>query len=226
MLRGLVVLLLLANLAFFAWTQGWGWLDAMVGTRAIGDREPERLARQVRPELVRILPAGSVGDAAPAAAAPAPAALACLEAGPISEANLAAAQAAAQAALPVGSWSVARTEQPGAWIVYLGKFANAEALSKKVDEIKRRKLPYEEVRGNAALEPGLSIGRFDNRVAADKALEQFAQQGVRTARVVELSPAATRHWLRVEKADAALASKVAAMKVDAFGSAFVACAAR
>ena len=224
MLRGLVVLLLLANLAFFAWTQGW--LDTVVGTRAIGDREPERLARQVRPELVRILPAGSVGDAAPAAAAPAPAALACLEAGPISEANLAAAQAAAQAALPVGSWSVARTEQPGAWIVYLGKFANAEALSKKVDEIKRRKLPYEEVRGNAALEPGLSIGRFDNRVAADKALEQFAQQGVRTARVVELSPAATRHWLRVEKADAALASKVAAMKVDAFGSAFVACAAR
>jgi hypothetical protein len=216
MLRGLVILLLLANFAFFAWTQGW--LDTVVGTRAIGDREPERLARQVRPELVRILPAGSGSDATPAAAA-----LACLEAGPISEANLAAAQAAAQAALPSGSWSVARTEQPGTWIIYLGRFANAEALSKKVDEIKRRKLPYEEVRGNAALEPGLSIGRFEDRAAADKALEQFAQQGVRTARVVELNPAATRIWLRIEKADAALASKVSAMKADAFGSAFVAC---
>jgi hypothetical protein len=216
MLRGLVILLLLANFAFFAWTQGW--LDTVVGTRAIGDREPERMARQVRPELVRILPAGSGSDATPAAAA-----LACLEAGPISEANLAAAQAAAQAALPSGSWSVARTEQPGTWIIYLGRFANAEALSKKVDEIKRRKLPYEEVRGNAALEPGLSIGRFEDRAAADKALEQFAQQGVRTARVVELNPAATRIWLRIEKADAALASKVSAMKADAFGSAFVAC---
>ena len=40
------LLLLLANLGFFAWTQGW--LDSVVSARARGDREPERLARELR----------------------------------------------------------------------------------------------------------------------------------------------------------------------------------
>lgn len=70
MLRALVVLLLLANLAFFAWTLGW--LDGVVGARASGDREPERLQRQVRPEAVRILPASAPADAASAGGAPGP----------------------------------------------------------------------------------------------------------------------------------------------------------
>ena len=84
MLRGLVLALLVANLAFFGWTQGW--LDNIIGVRAIGDREPERLARQVRPDAVVILTPG----AAAAAASAAEARLACLEAGPftLAEANL------------------------------------------------------------------------------------------------------------------------------------------
>lgn len=72
MLRTLVALLLLANLAFWGWSQGW--LDGVVGVKAIGDREPERLARQVHPESVRVL--------APQAASGASAATTCLEAGP------------------------------------------------------------------------------------------------------------------------------------------------
>jgi len=217
-MRALIILLVLANLGFYAWTQGW--LDDVVGARSIGDREPERLARQVRPELVRILPEGAASAAAPASA---PAVLACLEAGPLKEANLAAAQATAQATLPSGSWALTKTEQPAVWIVYMGKFANHEALAKKTEELMRRKLPYEEIQGNPALEPGLSIGRFDTRAGADKALEQFTQQGVRTARVAELSPAASSHWLRVEKADAALVARLTAMKGEVFGPGFVAC---
>ena len=47
MLQRLVVLLLLANLLFFAWSQGW--LDEIAGSRVHPEREPERLARQVQP---------------------------------------------------------------------------------------------------------------------------------------------------------------------------------
>ena len=213
MLRALVVVLLLANLAFHAWTQGW--LDPVVGARALGDREPERLARQVRPETVRILPAG----AELAAGAPA-----CLEAGPFGDAELAAAQTAAQAALPAGSWTVARTERPGTWIVYMGKFADREARSKKEEELNRRRLPYEEVRDNPALEQGLSLGRFDDRASANRALEQFTQQGVRTARVVELAAASSSHWVRLEKADTALAARLATQKPQLLGKGFAACA--
>ena len=61
MLRAIVLLLLLANLGFYAWTQGQ--LDGVVGVRAQGDREPERLARQVRADSVRILPASATARA-------------------------------------------------------------------------------------------------------------------------------------------------------------------
>ena len=219
MLRALIVALLLANLAFFTWTQGW--LDAVVGVRAIGDREPERLQRQVRPDLIRILPVDA-GNAAASEAAPA--ALACLEAGPFTDTEIAAAQSAAQAALPAGSWADVKTEQPGTWIVYMGRFATRDALTKKEDEIKRRQLPYEEIGQPPALAPGLSLGRFSQRPAAVQALDQFTAQGVRTARVVELAPASSRHVLRVDQADAALATQVAGLKSDVFGKGFTACA--
>ena len=54
MLRALLAGLVLLNLLFFGWTQGW--LDTVVGIKAQGDREPERLARQIHPELITILP--------------------------------------------------------------------------------------------------------------------------------------------------------------------------
>ena len=214
MLRALIVALLLANVAFFAWTQGW--LDAFVGVRSTGDREPERLQRQVRPELIRILP--DTGGAVAAAA------LACFEAGPFTDGEIGAAQTAAQAALPAGSWTTVRTEQPGTWIVYMGRYASREALTKKEDEIKRRKLPYEEIGEPPALAPGLSLGRFDQRPAAVQALAQFTAQGVRTARVVELAPASIRHVLRIDQADAALSTQLAALRADALGKGFAACA--
>jgi len=221
MLRALVAALLIANLVFFAWTEGW--LDSVVGVRSIGDREPERMARQVRPELVRVLSAGDAASATMAEPA-AQSAPACLEAGPFGDAEVTIAQAAAQAALPGAGVTDVKTDQPGTWIVYMGRYANREALTKKQDELKRRKLEYDEVRDNAALAPGLSLGRYDTRAAAASALEQFAQQGIHTARVVELTPASNSHMLHIEAADTALAAQATALKLAALGKGFVACA--
>ena len=63
MLRGLLVLLLLANGVFFAWTQGW--LAPLLPPRA-DPREPERLAAQLRPELITVLSAKAASAAVPA----------------------------------------------------------------------------------------------------------------------------------------------------------------
>jgi len=234
-LRALVVALLLANIVFYTWSQGA--LDGVLGTRSIGDREPERVNRQVRPEVVRVLPPGAasaaaaVGDSASnAASSPAAAVvatsppLACLEAGPFSDAALTAAQAAARGALPDATLSVVKNTTPATWMVYMGRYADLEALKKKEEELKRRRLSYEPVRGNAALTPGLSLGRFDDRNDASKALEQFAQQGIRTARIVEFTPATTSQMLRIEKADAALAGTALGLKAPALGKGFAPCA--
>ena len=217
MLRAFVIALLLANAAFFTWTEGW--LDNVVGVRAGGDREPERLLRQVRPETIRILPPQASG----AAAAPA-----CLEAGPFAATEIAAAESTLRSALPnvaVGTWSSIKTDQPGAWIVYMGKYPNREVLNQKQEELGRRNVPFEEVHSPAALEPGLALGRFEDRTRADNALEQFTQQGVRTARVVEVTAPTSTYRLRVEQADAALAAQLGGVKAESlFGKGFAACA--
>lgn len=69
MLRLLAGALLIANLLYFGWTMGW--LDRVVGVRADGGREPERLARQVRPELVELHAADAPASASAVALAPA-----------------------------------------------------------------------------------------------------------------------------------------------------------
>jgi len=111
MLRWAVALLLVANVVFFAWSQGW--LDSLTGVRAGGDREPERLAQQVRPDVVRVLTPQAVAAAASAAQA----GLACLEAGPFDDNAIAAAEAALSAILPSGTWSRVTGERSGAWLL-------------------------------------------------------------------------------------------------------------
>ena len=214
MLRALVLLLVLVNVAFFMWTQGW--LDGLVGVRAGGDREPERLARQVNPETVVLL------AAAPAASAAAPA---CLESGPYGPDEIGAAETALRTAVPGLSWATARTEQPGAWLVYMGGYPDRETMQRKINEIGRTRFNLEEVTvpGEGAF--GLSLGRYDDRAAAERGLAQAQARGIRTARVLQLQPVVS-HVLRVERAEAAMAAQLAALKVDALGKGFAPCGTR
>lgn len=77
-MRAWVLVLLVANLAFFVWTQGWvsPWLPAPWQ----GQREPQRVLEQIHPErlAIRRVPSASgavSGAAAVAASAASPAAL-------------------------------------------------------------------------------------------------------------------------------------------------------
>jgi len=220
-LRALALLLLLANLGFFAWTQGW--LDAVVGARAQGEREPGRLASQYQPQIVRVLAAGEAAAAMAAAGGGS-----CLEAGPYAGPDASLAESILETALPAGSWVRRNADRSGAWLVYLGRFASAEALQKKAAELRLQDMPVEELQSPPELVPGLSLGRFDNRAAADTAFEQLAQRGVRAARVVTLAEPAPMASLRVEHADAALIARISAIdkpvRGEPLGRAFVTCA--
>jgi hypothetical protein len=210
MLRLLAVLLLAANGLFFAWSQGW--LDGISGVPAHGEREPDRLSRQVNPDAVKLLPspaASAAMAAVTAASAPSAGPPACLEAGPFSDAELSGFERAL-GALPPGSWTRVTTQRPGRWLVYMGRFGEREQLERRMEELRRRQIDFSMVQGAPAHEPGLSLGSYDTRAAAEAALERFAERGVRTARVLAL-PAAPATLLRAEKPDAALRTQLAAL---------------
>jgi hypothetical protein len=208
MLRAAAFALIAANVVFFAWARGW--LAPVLPPPHHGEREPERLAAQVRPELVRFV-------AAPAASA-ASAGARCLEAGPFTDAEIGGAETALRSAgVPAAAWSRDEVQQQPAWLVYMGRFASAEALRTKEEELRRLRLTtFEELKAPPDLAPGLALSRHDSQAAADTALAQFAQRGVRTARVVALPPPPLQHWLRAPQADAATQEKLGALGSPAF----------
>ncbi len=211
MLRALVLALLVANLGFYGWSRGW--LDAVVGVPAQGDREPERLARQVRPESVAILPPQASVAAAPV----------CLEAGPFAAAEAAGAAQALRQAAPGLTWRDVTLERPGAWTVYLGNFPARDAMLRKEDELRRIGIDYAETVLPGESEAGLALGRYEDRGEADKALAALQQRGVRGGRVLALAAASSTHVFRVEDADTALAARLGALRLEALGRGFSAC---
>lgn len=62
MLRILVALLLVANLAFFVLSRGW--LEPLLSLSGRDEHEPQRLAAQVNPQQLRVLGAEAAASAA------------------------------------------------------------------------------------------------------------------------------------------------------------------
>jgi hypothetical protein len=243
MLRAIVVVLLLANLVFWTWSTG---LLAGLGWAPASERDPTRLDRQVRPDAVRILLPSAVTTPAAAAAgvAPVPPRAAgvaldpagaaspnngvCMEAGPFAGAALESAERALDAAaFPEDSWVRTSREIGAQYAVVLGPFGDREALQKKREEVGRLQLPFEalELSGEGGVaQPGLALGRYDTRGAAEAALTTFNQRGVRTARVSLLRPASSESRLRFENATPAQVEKLLTLSGGALGVGFRACA--
>lgn len=239
MLRSLLVLLLLANALFFFWAQGWlaPWLPPRADTR-----EPERLAAQLRPELITVLsaPAASAALAAAAAVSPAPASAAasaldasaaevprlCLEAGPFNEAAAVAAEAVlAQLGVPEGSVLREPFATTHTWGVVMGRFPDRETMRTKAEELKRLGVRFDELQSPPSLAPSLRLGHFSDRYGAEAALANLATRGVRTARVVQLPAGNVQWWLRAPRADAELQTRLKGLPGERLASGFKPCVA-
>lgn len=219
MLRFFALLLLLGNGLYFAWAND--------GLRALGlgpavQTEPQRLGQQIKPEALRIL---SSEEARRIEAVAVPKALApeCLEAGLFDEEQSATLRRALEELLPVGSWALQPTVQPARWIVYMGKYANADAANKKKAELKARNVAFEPLR-NPTLEPGISLGGYDTQASANQVLQTLTRQGVRTARVVQEKPEQRGDMLRLPAMDEKVRSGMEDIKGALGGKALRVCA--
>lgn len=180
MLRLLVLILLLANGLYFAW--GNGFLLGY-GFGPAQQSEPQRMAQQVAPDAVRLLTPRefkNIQEQVKADQLPKE----CLQAGPFDVAEKEKLRQALADVLPEDAWNLEELRVTARWIVYLGKYANAEALAKKRSEITALNFKIESL-DNPTLEPGLSLGGFDTKDAADAALVRLSARGLHTARVVQ-----------------------------------------
>lgn len=221
MLRLLVLALLLANAGYFAWTQG---LLADYGFAPTVQAEPQRLSQQIRPEAMRLLTSTdarqleSPGTAA-STSSPAPE---CLQAGLFTPEQTIALRFGLESSLPIGSWSLENSSEPGRWIVYMGKYANEEALAKKRAELRGMGVSFEPL-NNPALGPGLSLGHFSSQAEAERELARIATRGVRTAKVVQEQSEIRGQLLKLPAVDAPLMAKLELLKPQLAGKALRPC---
>ena len=218
MLRALIVLLLVLNALFFGWSRGW--LDSVTGVKASGDREPERVARQLHPERIQLL-----GPQAVAALQK----RTCLELAspPDSDAALQAAQAAlVRGGLPATAITTASSEQPGVWVVATIKLATKDFKDRKEETYKRMHIAFEPLTGPADELPALVLGRFPTAAAANAALEGFSQRFLKGLRVLQVQAPSHNFSLQIAQADGPMQAKLKGLAKDpALAGGFKACTA-
>jgi cell division protein FtsN len=159
-LRHLVIFLLIANLGYFGYSQGW--LKAIIDSDA-AQREPERLSRQVNPTAINV-------SLATKAEAP------IVAASTFSAAPIPPVQAAAEQVATCAS----KREQ---WVVYMGPYTSKTLADKKKTELSGLGVDSSGI-SKPNLKIGLSLGQFENEIAAREALTKLSTKGVKTATVV------------------------------------------
>lgn len=217
-MRLFVLALVLANGLYFGWSHG--------SFRAFGfapptQTEPQRMAQQIRPESLRLvsnaeakrLEEQAIADAAPKE---------CLVAGYFDAAQTTALRRALEASLPAGSWHLEEVQVQPRWIIYMGKYPDADAMSKKRAELVALGLHLDAL-NNASLEPGLSLGGFDTPLAAQHELARLSQKGLRTARVVQERAAMAANQLRLPAVSESLKTKLGEVKAALAGKPLRAC---
>jgi hypothetical protein len=219
--RALFLLLVLANIVFFAWTRYFAPAGAAI--------DPTPLARQIDADKLRVLRPGEQPAAASKsvpAAPPAPpptlaAALAepasCIEWGSFTLTDTPKAEQALEG-LSLGSrLSQRRTEERAAWWVFIPPQPNRQAAAKKAAELKTLGVgDYFVVGEEGPFRWAVSLGVFRTEEAAKARFAALRSLGVRSAQIGPRETMVPKVWLQVKGVDPALESglKEIARSVD------------
>jgi hypothetical protein len=230
MLRALVLLFLMLNAALYYWLQSDP--QALQSDREPQrlDHQVSPDAVQVLPDLPASAPRGAASAASAvssaasgadvaaandsAASATVSAAtlahktsdtdLGCSETPPLDDTQFTTLKTAlAKAGVPPDAIAERRQPTGGAWIVYLGRFADSQTWQQKADELKKLDVRFDRVNAPTTLAPGLSLGQFANPADAGKKLDELTKHGVHGARVVVLTAPVIQRHLQVRATDPA-----------------------
>ena len=209
-MRAAFLVLLLANLGFFAWAR---YLAAPEGAA-----DPAPLTRQIEPEKLKVvapadlpkpvaLPAQKPPPAPPAPAPPAlsQAALKCIEWGSFTLADAPRAEKALEP-LALGTRLVQRrTEETAGWWVFIPPQRDRQGAIRKAAELKALGVTeYFIMQEEGPQRWALSLGVFRTEEAARARLAALRGQGVRSAQVGQRETVVPKVWLQVSGVDPAL----------------------
>jgi hypothetical protein len=202
-MRTLFLLLVLGNLAFFAWTHYFPSGEGLA--------DPQPAARQIDPESVRIL--SSQGTPAPRPAPQKPATevivSACTEWGSFSSADALLAEQAL-AGLNLGPrLTQRRSEDIAGWWVYMQPQGGRQGAQKKTTELKA--LGVEEyfiLQEDGPFRFAVSLGVFRTEEAAKARLEALRARGVRTALVGKRDTPVQKVWFQVRPVEESVAARL------------------
>lgn len=208
-MRVLFLLLLLANIAFFAWSH------YAPSPEATADATPA--GRQIEPEKLKIVTPAELA-ALPVPSNPAAAtALKCLEWGSFTLADAPRAEKALEPLSLGARLGHRRTEELAAWWVFIPPQDSRPAAQKKAAELKALGVEdYFIVQDEGDYRWALSLGVFRSEDAAQARLAALREKGVRSAQVGPRETVVPKVWLQVKSVDAALETKLkdVALQVD------------
>lgn len=169
MMRTLFILLVLANLLFLAWAEGY------FGAPDEG-REPQRLTRQLAPEKLKIVRATLPGGKAQADA--------CRLIDGLSAEDIGRLRSEALAKLPGLQLTGESTEDLSSYWVLIPPLPDRAAAEKKLAELKRLGLSgYQLVEEEGPLKWAIMLGAFAEQKAGNDFVQGLAKRGVRSAKL-------------------------------------------
>ncbi len=198
-MRTIFLLLLAANLGFFAWTRYYAPADAAT--------DPEPLRRQIRPESIRLLTGPELAGLPAIKPKPVPQTQspgACVEWGGFA---LAEAPRAGEALAPLAlgaRLSQRRSDETAGWWVFIPPQPNRAAALKKTAELKALGVDdFFVIQDEGRTRWAVSLGIFSSEEAARSRLEALRAKGVRSAQTGERETQVAKIWFQARGADAA-----------------------
>ena len=227
-MRLLFLLLLAANLGFFAWMRFLAPPDPAV------DRQP--LSQQLDPGKLRIVPASELAKAPPPPppppakpkpAPPPPPPIACLEWGSFSPGDAARAAQRLEPLALGARLAQFRGEETAGWWVHIPPQGNRAGALRKAAELKKLGVPdYFVVQEEGRWRWALSLGVFRAEDAAKAHLEALRTKGVKSAVVGQRETRVPKVWFQVRGIEPALHVRLQELARDFEGATLHECATR
>ena len=187
-MRTVFLVLVAANLAFFAWAQYFSFADAPADGV---------LPRRSDPDKLKIVPALESGLAG------------CLEWGAFTLTDYARAEKALEPLALGARLAQRRTEETAGWWVFIPPQGSRAGALKRAEELKALGVNDYFIMGEETDTPwALSLGVFRTERAALARLGRLRETGVRAALVGTRDTAVPRIWLQVKGVDPALEARL------------------